>query len=409
MKFRVNSQYTGVRFPIIKNSHNTYSPLVFEGSNDVNRLLSPWEADITVYPNRDITINNSLASAFSHPLYGGSDWPSWLNGSDADDRVKVITAFNNSQGTPYYYSIRTNPDVNVPSDNWAQHYYDGYEYEYDLTGIHLGAYGGVFWNLNNYSAITTDTNKLRYNFGGVVSVQNTMFEPHYKSYNYTWGAPLYPPHPYFDDFNIPYDINKAITSISVTGTLQPFIYYIGVGIKGGNYVSGNNKTSGAMFLGSWDDELTATNFTYMMSAGVNSMVTGTTQTLYLSHVDGQGSISRTGIIRHFNMQDSYEYFVLDGHIDFSAATTALTNHNVSGVSNPIFTFGVNRTNLSNEYGAIWNNATAIATCNDGSTYTKTGRINLAPYGNTINWMENYLNIKSNFYIDDLKMGIKYMP
>ena len=407
MKFRVggtDTSYRSIRFPILQGKY-IYSPSVWSD----NKLISPWTSDVLLLPSRELKPNDNMGTAFcpTSVSQSTSDWPYYAGDNCyGDTELKVISAFNNSQGSGTFFSYKaSNKSFSV--DNWAHKYYDGYEIDYNgqITGTNNN-FGGVFWNLNNFSGITADTQKMKYCFGGVVSVFKDFFQPYKnKSYTYNWPAGLPGGHIYNSIFG--FNATARIIQIGVTGDLDPFTYKLNISFKGGNYISArageNPNEKGILYIGSNDSQLETSTKTTTVSANLNNMVTGSTDVVYLN---GQNANS-CGIVRHFNAEDNYEYFAIDGVVSLSSCWNGFQ---ASGISTPVFALTTNRNNLSYTNGAIWKNATATAMCNDGTTARKTGTFDLAPYYyNTINWVKNEIGVNPHFWIDDIKFGVSATP
>lgn len=417
MKFHNGSQQGvankyNTRFPVIDGSQTIYSPLVFSGANN---LVSPFSADIVVHPSRDNRLNDVMKSEFTNSFYGGSDWPVYFYPSARDSsRTKAATDLSN------FVSRRGSTLAGISPSYWASRYYNGHEYFTSTiegttqTAVNLGEWGGVFWNLNNFSGAggtpqTEVYKKLVYNFGGIVSVQSKMFQENVAKYTFTWDTYTPLDHYYYNEFNI--STATPIKNISISGTLQPFDYLISVGFKGGNWVSSytpeaasDTAISGILWLGSHQYTDFGRCFNWTKSASIKNLVNGNTDT-----TDLQNGV---GIVRHFkHASDGYDYFLMDGQVKLSS----IWNQSISGISCPVFTFNVNTaSNYDDNSGAVWTNASATILCTNGTTYTRyTNSTKTAfhtqphvDWGNTISWLED-MNIKANFYVDDLKFGIKY--
>lgn len=378
MKFRIPSTTQGVGnilHPII-NGTNYYSPLAFSGG----KLISPWSADVVVHPTRTSPI---------YPGFGDNfvcDWPRYTDDDLTHDLhyldMKTITAYEKN-GTALFYS-RAGSNRGVNGSDWAHHYYTGSDSNNDFAG--------VFWNLNNFSAITPNTTALSFQYNFIFSMPKNCFNSKLTGFSYDWGNPfLLTGHPYMQYF--PNDQGKCLKHIDVAGTLQPQSYAFYIALKSGATVE--NNTSGYLKCGRhYRDYNPITKGGVIESRDINSIVTGASRKKYINN-------NNRGMVTHFTVDgdNMYDYF----HVEGSEPFTALFGNQFypSGVSTPVINICESTDDVS---GATWTNATAHGYFTDGTSASAVGTFKFAPGNNDRNEFLQAVGTPMRFYLEDLSFG-----
>lgn len=370
MKFRKGDGVANILHPII-DGVNYYSPLVFSGSN----VISPWKADIVVYPTRETSIYQGFGDNFA------CNWPDYLDSSIYVLQKKTITAYEKN-GKGLFYS-KSGSTRGVPSYDWAQHYYTGIDPD--------GNFGGVFWNTHNFSAITTNTTALTLNYNFMFSIRKENFLPRTTGFSYNWNPDtLLPTHIYNTYF--PNSTNKFIYHIDVAGELQPQTYACYIGVKAGHNVESN--TTGYLRCGGGN----YSNYTkecVIESRNINTLVTGATNKKYFN-------TSTRGMITHFTVdRDSYyDYFHVEGVEPFKEMFG--TQYYPSGFSTPVIGIGETSDPIT---GAYWKNATAHAYFSDGTSASAVGDFHFAPGNDSRTDFLRAVGTPMDFFLEDLSFGV----
>lgn len=406
MKFRVGSNAGDVRYPILKNGSIVYSPLVVSGGCAV----SPWESNVTLIPNREISIVGSFGD---RGVSGGSSAMLYM----PDNRVgsqsfvekcwaKTISSYSKDDETGYYSWNRTSNSSYPTLSALSNHYYWGYEYDAEPPTFNVSSCAGLFWNMNAYSGFSGfNTNKLKYNVNGVVYTNETIFNTKTTGYSY---SPV-KSSDYLTEFDL--DSSKTITKIDVSGDLQPFEYSLFISVKGSNYVMSTTAVDKeCVMLGSYNNVLSGLSNSAMIyhtytQRTLNSLYD---ETYRFSYFNGQ-----VGLIKKFKPnQDSSLYFVIDATLPCSSMFSSTP---MSGLSSPTLSMKILDSVDSPygtdfySYGAVWKNASATAYCVDGTTSMKTGDIYLSPTagGGVINFL-SACGLSPKLFVSDLKVGFSAM-
>ena len=412
MNFRIfdNTAKSGLmdstRYPILNNGINLYSPAVL---NSDSIMINPFETDFLTNPNRNLNTQNSFGDYFQD-LPDHSTWPYYHPGNiPFYNTFKCLTAYNTD--TDSYYEYRATSTKHISPPNWVSTFWAGYETDSNptVTGTN-GCFGGFFWNMQNFSAFTTNYEKLILSVASVVSVKSDIFLPQPSAHSYNWGAASLPiNHPYTAYFNVA----KPISMLYVQGLVQPLKYNLNVCYKGGNFTYHNTQTNERIvYLGTYGRILDTQTFRNTCSASnIQTLVTGNSQYSKMFYGDlNNAKTSYTtrqgGILRHFrklnnnNELDGREYFVFSTNVPLSSFTpSAVSKSNMKAVTTPFFAITIpESTYMAEDFfttGLQWTNATAIATFNDSTTASAEGTFNLAPDG---------LPIDPDLRVHDIKYG-----
>lgn len=373
-------------YPVISKANTVYTPLSFNNE----KLIAPYEADITRYnSDRDNLQINKFAG-----VYGDSNWPSYLENNANGlrlDNYKVLT------GTPTAFKFhKTSLNTSV-TQMAVEHFASGISAK--NTSIHWitptttaiqTEDADLFWNINELPATMQNANNLKLNIGFLFELNKNLFEPVAMTGDISNPGPIGITGSIRNVFNSAgLQSSDVINYVTVNGIYQPSIYNFYVAIKGCNSI-------GATAQGDTDN--------YALIGGTNS---ADTQNYYVKagNIKNDKRIDGTAFRDDINQEWLYNYKVKNfdksndanntyfvGSVSLDLIKASPNGTTLSAFSSPVLGINVNDTKK-------WTNATAIANCTNGNTYTA--------YGDFNDFIQVYPSYWSNgnFNVFDYNFGV----
>lgn len=373
-------------YPVISKANTVYSPLSFNNE----KLIAPYEADITRYnSDRDTLHINKFASK-----YGDSDWPDYLENDARGLRMqnyKVLT------GTPTAFNFhKTSLNTSV-TPMAISHFASGISAK--NTSIHWltptttaiqTEDADLFWNINELPIAMRNASNLKLNIGFLFDLNKNLFEPIAMTGDISNPGPIGITGSIRNVFNSAgLQSSDVINYVVVNGIYQPYMYNFYVAIKGCNSI-------GATAQGDTDN--------YALIGGTHS---ANTKNYYVKaeNIRYDKSIDGTAFYDEINLQWLFNYKLKN----FDKSNDANNTYFVGSVSLDLINASPDDTTLSSFSSPVlgfnivdyqkWTNATAIANCTNGNTYTAYGDFN-----NFIQVTPSYWS-NVNFNIFDYNFGV----